>query len=79
MLAHFFIRLEDDPILVSLRHRFAAYNSAVFRPQRQNDSPHRHRRGAIYAAETSGLLFIAFLIIVLTVVRYWHAIHWSVR
>jgi hypothetical protein len=50
--------------------------------QRQNDSPrsgspkHRH---AIYATETSGLLFVAFLLLVLILVRYWHAIHWSVR
>jgi hypothetical protein len=38
-----------------------------------------HKRHASYAAETSGLLLIAFLLLVLTVVRYWHAIHWSVR
>jgi len=44
----------------------------------QNDS-HKHRRHAIYASETSGLLLIAFLLLVLTVIRYWHAIHWSVR
>jgi hypothetical protein len=47
--------------------------------QRQNDSAHKHRRHAIYATETSGLLLIAFLLLVLIVVRYWHAIHWSVR
>lgn len=47
--------------------------------QRQDDSGHKHRRHAIYATETFGLLLIAFLLLVLTVVRYWHAIHWSVR
>jgi hypothetical protein len=46
--------------------------------KRHNDSSHKHRH-AIYATETSGLLLIAFLLLVLTVIRYWHAIHWSVR
>jgi hypothetical protein len=41
--------------------------------------PHKHRRHAIYATETSGLLLIAFLLLVLTLVRYWHAIQWSMR
>ncbi|MGB0007928.1 MAG: hypothetical protein WBP97_12605 [Candidatus Sulfotelmatobacter sp.] len=46
---------------------------------RQNDSGPKHRRHAIYASETSGLLLIAFLLLVVTVIRYWHAIHWSMR
>ena len=56
-----------------------AYNTCVADVQRQNDSSHEHRRHAIYATETSGLLLIAFLLLVLTLVRYWHVIHWSVR
>jgi len=56
----------------------AAYNIVVARPQRESDSGNKHRH-AIYATETSGLLIIAFLILVLIVVRYWHAIHWSWR
>ena len=47
--------------------------------QRQNDSAHKHQRHAIYATETSGLLLIAFLLLVLTLIRYWHDIRWSVR
>jgi hypothetical protein len=47
--------------------------------ERQNDSKPQPRRHAIYATETSGLLPIAFLLLVLTLVRYWHIIHWSVR
>lgn len=47
--------------------------------QRQNDSSHKHQRHAIYATETSGLLLVAFLLLALTLVRYWHVIHWSVR
>jgi hypothetical protein len=46
---------------------------------RQTDSSRNHRRHAIYASETSGLLLIAFLLLVITLIRYWHAIHWSVR
>jgi hypothetical protein len=45
----------------------------------QNDSAHKHSRHAIYATETSGLLLIALLLLAITLVRYWHAIHWSVR
>jgi len=47
--------------------------------QRQNDSSGKHRRHAIYAMETSGLLLIALLLLIITLIRYWHAIHWSVR
>jgi hypothetical protein len=47
--------------------------------QRQNDPTRKHQRHAIYATETSGLLLVAVLLLVLILVRYWHAIHWSVR
>lgn len=47
--------------------------------RRQNDSLPKHERQPIYATETRGLLVIAFLLLVLTLIRYWHAIHWSVR
>jgi hypothetical protein len=55
-----------------------AYNIGVPAAQRQN-RPHKHPRHPIYATETSGLLFVALLLLVLILVRYWHAIHWSVR
>jgi hypothetical protein len=45
----------------------------------QKDSSRKHQRHAAYATETSGLLLIALLILALTVARYWHAIHWSMR
>jgi hypothetical protein len=51
----------------------------VVNTRRHNDSPHKRSRPAIHTAETSGLLLIAFLLLVLTVIRYWHAIHWSLR
>ncbi|HME34555.1 MAG TPA: hypothetical protein VKF84_04900 [Candidatus Sulfotelmatobacter sp.] len=46
-------------------------------PDHQDD--HKHRRHAVYASETTGLLLIAFLLLVLTLLRYWHDIHWSLR
>jgi hypothetical protein len=42
------------------------------------DDP-KHRRHAVYASETTGLLLIAFLLLVLTLLRYWHDIHWSLH
>jgi hypothetical protein len=48
-------------------------------PQRQNDSAGKHRRHTAYATETSGLLLIAFLLLILILIRYGHAIHWSWR
>jgi len=52
---------------------------SVVKRQRQHDSGHKHHRHAIYATETSGLLLIAFLLLALILIRYWHAIHWSMR
>jgi hypothetical protein len=45
------------------------------------DSRHdpAHHRHAVYASETTGLLLIAALLLVLTLIRYWHEIHWSLR
>jgi len=56
-----------------------AYNNAMAHVQRQKNSAHEHRRHSAYATETSGLLLVAFLLLVLIIVRYWHVIHWSVR
>ena len=56
-----------------------AYNICVIRARRQHGSAHKPNRHPIYATETSGLLLVAFLLLVLIVVRYWHAIHWSLR
>lgn len=52
------------------------YNTPVPAP---DDSAHKHHRHAVYASETTGLLMIAFLLLVLTLIRYWHYIHWSLR
>lgn len=52
------------------------YNMRVSAPQ---DSAHKHHRHAVYASETTGLLLIALVLLILTLVRYWHEIHWSLR
>jgi hypothetical protein len=53
------------------------YNIRV--PDTPSADDHKHRRHAVYASETTGLLLIAFLLLVLTLVRYWHDIPWSLR
>jgi hypothetical protein len=45
-------------------------------PTRVDDHHGRHH---VYAMETTGLLIIAVLLLVVTLIRYWHAIHWSLR
>jgi hypothetical protein len=51
----------------------------VVKVQPQYDSAHKQPRHAVYAAETSGLLLMAFLLLILTLVRDWQVIHWSWR
>ena len=42
----------------------------------KNDKHYHH---AVYASETTGLLVIAFLLLFLTLIRYWHDMNWSWR
>ena len=63
----------EDPTQPSAQ----SYNICVPDPTSQDD--HKHRRHAVYASETTGLLLIAFLLLVLTLLRYWRDIHWSLR
>jgi len=55
------------------------YNRRVPSPEPDSHSAQRHHRHAVYASETTGLLLIAIVLLVLTLVRYWHEIHWSLR
>jgi len=48
------------------------------RPPEHNSSEH-HRTPQIYTLEATGLLMIAAVILILTLVRYWHHIAWSAR
>jgi hypothetical protein len=62
------------------------YNSRVNAPVQPKPKPdnrhqgnkHEHRH-PIYAAEATGLLVIAVLLLVLTIIRYWRYIPWSAR
>jgi hypothetical protein len=55
------------------------YNTAVDRSHTKKHHGAKRHQHPIHATETLGLLLIAFLVVVITVVRYWHAIHWSIR
>lgn len=55
------------------------YNNGVLTPKSGPEAAQKHHRHAVYASETSGLLLIALVLLVLTLVRYWHEIHWSLR
>jgi len=45
--------------------------------KRAPDDKHRHH--AAYAAEATGLLVIAVLLLILVLIRYWPYIAWSAR
>jgi hypothetical protein len=55
------------------------YNIRVLTSKSEQEAAHKHHRHAVYASETTGLLLIALVLLVLTLVRYWHEIHWSLR
>ena len=55
------------------------YNIAVPSSKSEHEATPQHHRHVVYASETSGLLLIALVLLVLTLVRYWHEIHWSLR
>jgi len=38
-----------------------------------------HHLPQVYTLETTGLLVIAVLVLILTLVRYWHNIPWNAR
>jgi hypothetical protein len=42
------------------------------------DITHQHRH-ATYAAEATGLLLMAVLLLILTLIRYWRYIPWNAR
>jgi hypothetical protein len=44
--------------------------------KRHDQHEHRH---SIYAAEATGLLLVAVLLLILTIIRYWRYIPWSAR
>jgi hypothetical protein len=42
-------------------------------PQKESRAPKHH----IYALEATGLLLIAIMLLILTLIRYWQRINWS--
>ena len=38
-----------------------------------------HSRHHVYALESTGLLIMAATLLAITLVRYWNAMHWSLR
>ena len=61
------------------RGALAGYNEALPTPDKSDaDAPKRHCHAA-WAAETTGLILIALLLLIVTLIRYWRVIHWSVR
>lgn len=60
---------------------FWYYNVAVAAPAPSKpvaEDKHRQRH-SLYAAEASGLMVIAVLLLILSIVRYWQYINWSAR
>lgn len=62
------------------RRRYNVFVPAAS-PQRQPAPPEHveHPRPHIYSLEATGLIVIAVLLLVLTLIRYWHNIPWSAR
>ena len=56
-------------------------NAPVSKPvpdREHQEDKHRHQRHhSIYAAEATGLLLMAVLLLILTLIRYWRYIPWS--
>jgi hypothetical protein len=42
-------------------------------------APHTQHRQHLYALESTGVLIIALTLLTITLVRYWNAMHWSLR
>jgi len=47
--------------------------------QKQGPNDAKQTRHHVYATETTGLLLIAILLLVLTLIRYWYSINWSIH
>ncbi len=55
------------------------YNVLVPPHTQDRSRSEHHPRHHVYALETTGLLIIAATLLAITLVRYWYAIHWSLR
>jgi len=59
--------------------RYNASMSAVAPKRQPAKKAQRHPAPHIYTTETTGLLVIALLILIIMLARYWHFVHWSLR
>ena len=48
-------------------------------PNHKPDAGHGQHRQHVYALECTGVLIIALTLLTITLVRYWNAMHWSLR
>jgi len=48
-------------------------------PKNEPRVEEHHGRHHVYSLETTGLLIIAVVLLIVTLIRYWQAIHWSLR
>ena len=65
--------------MTGVRRYNAIMPAAAPKRQPEKRSVRHHSAPHIYAMETTGLLVIAVLILILTLARYWHSVHWSLR
>ncbi len=78
------VRRLDDALTTNHQQSLPStrgYNNRVnvpVPPKAHGDHQHRHRH-SIYAAEATGLLLMAVLLLILTLIRYWRDIPWSAR
>lgn len=71
-------RCESESCDLTPKTQLQRYNIRVPSAEPKNNS-HQHHRHTVYASEATGLLLIAVLLLFLTLIRYWHSIHWSLR
>jgi hypothetical protein len=64
---------------VALKSYNIAMNAAAPKRQLGKRSSKHHSVPHIYTTETTGLLIIALLILIVTLARYWHFMRWSLR
>jgi len=55
------------------------YNVRVSRLHQVAHSGKKRPKHHIYALEATGLLLIAVMLLIVTLIRYWHNINWSAR
>ncbi|OLB22173.1 MAG: hypothetical protein DMG84_15505 [Acidobacteria bacterium] len=75
--------LDTSVFAAQVSLEFRRYNVTVpaTQPKRQlpDPAPETHSRRSIHSLEATGILVIAILLLILTLVRYWRYIPWGAR